>query len=340
MATARLGERERFVRDFWKHHGVRVEGGEVGVLRVDLPAGLRRKLRAQELVCAFQPEDLEEHPEAELMVPGNPVFDRILAVARDYRAVSRRYARSPRELEAVKAAHDALPGRAFEQAQPRYRSSFLFTFHVGYRSIESFDEIRAIMVSGSTGRCQTGESFFRGLNLTDGPEEGILDEEPADVEGALGGALGALEEEIAATVEDFAREAELHLKRERERLQGFFTALIAEEKSSRRAPTQSSVGAAERKLEWVQRIEQDNRLFAPRAQVELIGLQEIKVPVVPVRIRLASGEMDADVELTGGELLGVSCGTCGLEIDRLAVCEGGEHPTCDECLTECAACRR
>jgi hypothetical protein len=341
---ARAGERERFVRDFFKHFGADPEGDERGPLRIPLTKGLKQRLRVKELTAIFKAEELDDQPDGQLMVPGNPVFDRIIATARRFGGVSRRYQRTKRSLlepEGTRAAIGAAGADLeLECGPPRYDSSFLFTFRVAFRAIESFDEIHAIMATGTNGRYQEGNGFFRGLNLAEEPEPDLEAGEPVDVGDVLAGALDELEQRIGRSVERFVSRAEAQLTRERERLQQFFTDLIEEEKARmvRRKEQAPAVGAVEHKLEWVERIERENRLFAPKVTVSLLGLEEIRVPVRTVAVRQGSRALtEADLDLATGELIGVRCTSCGADLGEIRLC-GGEHLVCTECLEVCALC--
>lgn len=342
----RASERERFVRDFFRHFGAAAVGPERGPFTVQLSPGLRRRLRVASLEVAFRADDLESHPGAQLMVPGNPIFDRIVAAARRFGGLSRRYRRARGALRAPQAARLVLGAAAaslrLEPGAPCYRSSFLFTFRVAYRALESVDEIHAVAVSELDQRCGSGNGFFCGLNLGTEAEPGIADQQTAAVDGLLGRALEEVERRIEPRVERFCKQSATQLQHESERLKRFFTDLIAEEKARqlRRKTPVASVEAAERKLEWVQRLDSENRLFAPEVTVALIGIEEIRVPVLPLRMwREPDWHGEADLDLASGELSGLRCASCESELAHLNLCTG-EHMVCEECLDECAACAR
>jgi hypothetical protein len=340
----RTGERERFVRDFFKHHGCAPDGNGRGPCRIPLTRGLKQRLRIRELTAVFHAEDLDEHPDGQLMVPGNPVFDRLIATARRFGGLSRRYRRANRQLLDDDAARAVL-GDVGEHLEvfigaPRYRSSFLFTFRVAYRSIESFDAIHPVMLSGLSGRYQEGDGFFRGQNLAETPESDIAEEGSAEVGEILVGALDELESRIGADVDRFVSRSEAQLEQESQRLNQFFIDLIEEEKTRllRRKQQAPSVGAEERKVEWVQRLDRENRLFAPRVAVHLIGLEELRVPARAVEVRRGREPLvEAELDLASGELVGAPCASCGADMVLLHVCTG-EHLVCRECLEECALC--
>jgi hypothetical protein len=265
-------------------------------------------------------------------------------MARGFGAVSRRYLGVRSDLDPDDVIAQQVAGNGTDATarlgEARYHSSFLFTFRVSYRSVESFDEIHSISLSGLTGHYLSGDHFFSGLNLMETPAAGVADTASVAARDVLGGALEELERQIEVTVNRFVRDSELHLQRERARLQTFFTALIAEEKSrlTRRQRAPGSVGAAERKLEWVNRLEQENRLFAPRVEVDLIGLQEMRTPARPVEfMRGGRRLLEAELDLASGELVGLLCATCSTDLDQIQLCPG-EHLTCAECMEECAEC--
>ncbi|MGD8395486.1 MAG: hypothetical protein PVF43_08430 [Candidatus Eiseniibacteriota bacterium] len=342
---ARTGERERFVRDFFKHFAVDAVGSDETPHWPSLPVGLRRRLRVGELRAVFRAATLEQHPDAQLMVPGNPVFDRILAVAQRFGEVSCRYRRAARGLLEDGASREAIGTLGddldLELGPPRYVSNFLLSFRVAYRGVESYDAIESVQVSGLDGQSQEGEGFFRGLNLAETPEPSVAEPaETVDLAPVLGRALTELDRRIAPRVAAFVTRTEAQLEQESERLKRFYTDLIDEEKARlvRQRGTARAVGAADRKLEWVQRLDRENRLFAPEVTVSLIGVEEIRQPARAVLVRRGREPVvEAELDLAGAELRGVTCASCEAELASIHLC-GGEHIVCAECLEECALC--
>jgi hypothetical protein len=368
MATGRAGERERFVRDFLRYHGARIEGSPRGPFVAELPPALSRRLRAKRLSLAFRVVDLAEHPDAVLMVPGNPFFDRMVRLARRAGGVSRRYLRRDRALDPKDRLPETGPLAAARLGPPVYRSRLLFTFRVAYRAFEGFDDIRSIVVEAPSGRAADGRDFFRKLNLADEPEAGVEPADAVDIGAMLRTALADLERRISPTVSRFAQQAEVQLARETDRLSQFYTALIAEEKTKlERRGVPESVAAAEQKVEWVKRVDRETRLFAPRVTVTVLGLEEVWVPVSPLSLvppeteakRKGGGDgngslgegtgdgipgeggdglLEADLDLASGEIVGPGCQVCGTEPGQPELCVG-HHLVCRECLQECKRCR-
>ncbi len=156
----------------------------------------------------------------------------------------------------------------------------------------------------------------------------------------LAGALEELERRIGPEVERFVGRSETQLERESQRLNQFFIDLIEEEKSRllRRKQQAPSVGAAERKVEWVRRLDRENRLFAPRVAVHLIGLEEICEPARSLEVRRGTEALiEAELDLASGEVVGACCASCGADLATLHACTG-EHLVCGECLEECGLC--
>ena len=267
MANEMAAERERFVRDFLRHHGAKLTGPQHGAFDAELPPPLARKLGLRgrtELKAAFKAGDLDARPEAMLLAPGSPVFDHMLALALRGGGSSRRYVRG----EASEATEAAPPG---------YRAEVRFSFRVSYRSFETLDEVRSIVVDAARGTTADGRDYFRAKNLADEPDPTLAEPPAFDLEGLFRRALAALEAEIGPAVGRFAQRAESQLARENERLQGFYTALIAEEKA-RRERRRTPLAAAAQKVEWRQKLDREARLFAPQVKVALIGIEEIWLP--------------------------------------------------------------
>src|SRR5687768_16659067 len=98
MGNEIAAERERFARDFLRHHGARISGPERGPFAAELPAALARRLRCKggRLEAVFRAADLAANPGATLLAPGSPIFDRMLGLAQKSGGTSRRYVRRER----------------------------------------------------------------------------------------------------------------------------------------------------------------------------------------------------------------------------------------------------
>jgi hypothetical protein len=323
MASGRVQERERFVRDFLRHHGARLEGPPYGALVAELPKALARRLKtAEKLEIAFRPAELGEHPGAALLAPGNPLFDRMLRLAQKGGGLSRRYLRPERNdpPSSWPATEGALAGIRFGTSA--YRRHLLFTFRIAYRAFEGYDEIRSVMVGGDPTEAADGRDFFRDRNLVDEPAPAIEAAPPVDVEGALLAALAEIERRITPRMVRFVQRAEEQLANETERLREFYLAAIAEEKARRERQNgrneTGSVGRGEpkaiaatgRKLEWVERVDRETRLFAPRVTVTLLGLEEVWMPVCSAVLDGPEGELQAELDLASGEILYTVCHSC------------------------------
>lgn len=361
-------ERERFVRDFLRHHGAKLLGAPRGPFAAELTPALARALKVANPAFAFRAADLGEHPGALLMVPGNEVFDRILRLARAGGTMSRRYLRADRRLDPVAALAGLLPpggeveagegnagdganrppaGRGVRLGPPVYRPRILFTFRVAYRAFDGFDEIRSVMAEAPAGRMEgaraaDGRDFFRNLNLGDEPEPGIDPPAAVDVPGLLRVAHAELERRIGPEVTRFAERAEALLAKENERLQIFYVALIEEEKVRvQKRGGKAALAARPRKLEWLARAQREMSLYAPEVRVSLLGLEEIWVPIRPL---LATGEDGGDdvpgeLDLATGVLAAVRCAACGKPPAATVLCGGG-HLLCAGCRSRCEHCGR
>jgi len=324
MASGRIAERERFVRDFLRYHGARLEGPDHGAFVAELPAALVRRLKAPlRLEVAFRPAELSEHPGATLLAPGNPLFDRMLRLARRGGGLSRRYLRPERMGEPASWLPSAGALAAARLGTPAYRRRLLFTFRIAYRAFEGYDDIRSVVVGANPPSAADGRDFFRDRNLTEEPEPGIDPAPPVDVEAALLTALAEIERRIAPQMARFVQRAEGQLANETERLREFYLAAIAEEKTRRerrngpRDDHRSEgrgepevIAATGRKLEWVERVDRETRLFAPRVTVTLLGLEEIWMPVCPLALGTPEEGVAAELDLASGEITHLVCQTC------------------------------
>jgi hypothetical protein len=276
MSSEIIAERERFARDFLRHHGARITGPERGPFAAELPPPLARRLRlkAGHLEAVFRAADLASQPGATLLAPGSPIFDRMLGIAQKSGGTSRRYVR--REPPAVAHA---------------YRVEVRFTFRVSYRAFEAQDEVRSIVVDAVSGEAADGRDYFRGRNLADDPEPEVAPPPEFEMRALLDTALRDLERRLDPHLARFAQRAEAQLAAESERLAEFFKALIAEEKL--RLERQGTLQAEAQKVAWKERLTRETRLFAPRVSVALIGMEEIWVPVAARPPASVAGGEDA-----------------------------------------------
>ena len=359
-------ERERFVRDFLRHHGAKLLGAPRGPFAAELTPALVRALKVTHPTFAFRAADLAEHPGAVLMVPGNEVFDRILRLARAGGTVSRRYLRADRRLDPDRvlagwllprpeaAAGDGNPGGPLPGAHlgthlgpPIYRPRILFTFRVAYRAFDGFDEIRSVMAEAPAGcmeraHAADGRDFFRNLNLGDEPEAGIEAPAAVNLAGLLRIAHAELERRIGPEVTRFAERAEALLAKENERLQIFYVALIEEEKIRvQKRGGKAALAARPRKLEWLARAQREMRLYAPEVRVSLLGLEEVWVPIrLFLGAREEGGEeVQGEFDLATGTVAAVRCAACGKAPGATVICSSG-HLLCAGCRSQCAGCGR
>ncbi len=362
-------DRERFVRDFLRHHGAKLLGAPRGPFAAELTPALARALKVANPTFAFRAADRAEHPDAFLMVPGNEVFDRMLRLARAGGTVSRRYLRADRRLDPEQALLALMPpgpevaageanagdganrppaaGRGVRLGAPLYRPRILFTFRVAYRAFDGFDEIRSVMAEAPAGlmegaRAADGRDFFRNLNLGDEPEAGIEIPAPVDGPGLLRIAHAELERRIGPEVTRFAERAEALLAKEDERLQIFYVALIEEEKvRAQKRGGKAALAARPRKLEWLARAQREMRLYAPEVRVSLLGLEEVWVPIRPLLAPGEGGEeeVQGELDLATGSLVAVRCAACGTPPAETVICSGG-HLLCAGCRARCERCGR
>ena len=297
MSSEIIAERERFARDFLRHHGARISGPERGPFAAELPPPLARRLRikAGQIEAVFRAADLAGQPGATLLAPGSPIFDRMLGLALKSGSTSRRYLRRERAPDAPPAelVSEGAPGASPLPAhRPAYRAEVRFTFRVSYRAFEAQDEVRSIVVDATTGEAADGRDYFRGLNLGDDPEPEVTPPAEFDAGKLLEVAVRDLERRLDPALARFAQRAESQLAQERERLADFYTSLIAEEKL-RLERKEMPLAAVSQKVAWEERLNRETRLFAPRVSVALIGMEEIWVPVQSDPPASVAGPMDA-----------------------------------------------
>lgn len=97
-----------FLEEFLSAQGATTERKGDNLLVVQSPKKLVPAIGAKELVVAFNLRGVQEDPRSELGTVGNPVFDRILELARESGRVGQRFEKLPGDLaEAVKVPPEA-----------------------------------------------------------------------------------------------------------------------------------------------------------------------------------------------------------------------------------------
>ncbi len=143
---------QHFVREWLAVRGIVPGTAEQDVWSFAVPKDLRERLGRSELSLSFNQRALSRYPRSELATVGNPVFDRLLAVAREEGRVGLAFTPPPtpaaRPPSLAKAGE--LGGMPAVKAEPVYQAVYHFVFAISYPSIEAADEMEVVSVDSAT----------------------------------------------------------------------------------------------------------------------------------------------------------------------------------------------
>lgn len=258
-------------------------------LTLHLPEKAEAFVGRSEVVFAFNLRGLQEDPRSELGTVGNPVFDRILDLARQNGRVGERYRRAGRVPLRLPdpAEHFRFEGGpiAFGAPQATYTPLYFFLFRAEYSLEELADELEVVPLDGVSLQTlgQTPELIDYWEKLDPAPVEGRRAVSAFPVpECVLGAAIRLLERRLRKRLGRMRRDSEEHLARERENIETYYRQLIEE---SRNAGRRWAVSAAQREervrllqLDWKRRVEESYQHWRPRIDVRLISVAAAHLP--------------------------------------------------------------
>jgi len=272
---------QRFVEDWLEVRGLEPQRLEPDVWSFRLPKELRERFGRGELVFSFNQRALSRHPRSELATVGNPVFDRLLAVAREEGRVGIAFARPPSSAARPPALSKAisLGGQPPAKVEPTYQAVYHFVFTIGYPSIEAPDETEVVSVDGATLEtwAQTPDLADLWGTLEPEPRKGRsllppLPIPPRVIETALAG----FEKRMRRRIKKVLATSETRLQQEIESIQGYYEQLIEEARNQSRRWATKVEDREDRirwlQLEWKRRTEEANEFWRPRVSARLVAL--------------------------------------------------------------------
>jgi hypothetical protein len=303
---------------------------------------------------AFDPEALEDDPEAELVTVASPTLERIIAhatamgrasraflnvVPGNPKAVRESLARSYRFIES-----SWTPG----EGRPWFFPSGIFLFRIRYLSDSREEELVEVGVNLADGRIlrRLDEAIER-YGLSPVPWEPFPMAEELPVAQTYGIARGELESRILSTLGSRRRQLELRSERESERAAAYYSESLRELQEERGglAPDDPGRPRLDAKARAI-RIEQDGRLAEIRskyrleAQVALLSVLRLYQPKLVFRGRLVGKSHAAEITLlwdpveSKGEP--IPCSLCGGLTYELGAGRSGAA-ACPPCLERAAA---
>jgi hypothetical protein len=260
---------------------------------------------------AFDPEALEDVPEAELVTIASPTLERIIARATASGRVARAFLSvapgSPqgvaeRLLRFYRFMDSAwTPGNG----RPWFFPSGVFLFRVRYLSDSREEELVEVGVNLTDGRIlrRLDEAIER-YGLSPGPWEPLPTAEELPVAQTYGIAHAELERRILSTLGNRRRHLEWRLERESERATAYYAELLRElrEEQAGLAPEDPGRPRLELKAHAIQ-TEREGRLaelrakYRLQAQVTLLSVLRLYQPKLVFRGRLAGKAHGAEITL-------------------------------------------
>jgi hypothetical protein len=280
-----------FLKDFLASCGAATTPAGENLLRVKLPPRLEPAVGRRDLVLAFNLRGIEEDPASELGTVGNPVFERILGLAREAGIAGVRYRRAPNAARAIAAAPDPAaklrlaPGLGVGPPRAVLTPLWLLIFRAEYSLEEQADELEAVMLDGITHQvlAQTPELVEYWESLSPTPPAAWESTCPFPLPRPLAlAALAVLEKRLRKRIGKIRRESEGHLQRETASIEGYYRQLIDEVRNAGRrwslAPTQREEKIRMLQLEWKRRSEDARRSWEPRIEVSLAAAGAAMLP--------------------------------------------------------------
>ena len=323
-----------------------------GLVELEIPSSERRHWGSESTVTiALTPEALAEDPDAELLGIGSPVFERLIAAirARGFHD----------EIGIVAPSHDPA-GASEELPAPLERATLegarsdlslvpigrlLARVSIKAGAVLEEQLVESPPIDLSTGvRAPSALASVLPTERISGPAVGIPAEAVAVPRMAMDRLLPLAFDELEAELrEDLAKvglEAEAGLRRELERLDRYYEALLAEIESEGAA----DASAAQRSVQadHARRRGEEEERFRTRITVHPLQLVEWRVPAQRVTWKLRSPEgVDADLSatrlLTGDTEWRITCPGCGTRPSAVTVCRDG-HAVCTSCGSRCGVC--
>jgi hypothetical protein len=288
-----------FLEEYVTSLGGTTEARGDNLLGLQLPESAEEIVGTREVLLAFNLRGLQEESRSELATVGNPLFERLLELARESGRVGQRFhpAGTPPARLPDPAEEFHFEGRVIlGPPHPAYTPLYYFIFRTEYSLEEHADELEVIPLDGISGKTlgQTPElvEFWEGLEVEPAPGRLVVPTFPVR-EGVLRAALQHLEKRVRKRLGKMRRESDERLARESHNIETYYRQLIEEARNTGRRWAISASQREERvrvlQLDWKRRIEEANLHWRPRIDVHLISAAAAMVPRVAWEISPAGG---------------------------------------------------
>jgi len=293
-----------FLEEFLLTQGAKTERRGDHLLAVRLPRKLSPVVGVKDLVLAFTLEGLKDDPRSELATVGNPVFDRILELARSggragerYEKVPGRKGKPPDPLERFR-----ILGAEVRLGAPRpvYTPLYYLLFRVEYSREDVADELEVVPVDAVSLQTlpQMPELVDQWTGLETAPAAG-RDPAPAYPisDRVIRAALRLLEKRLRRRLARIRKDSDAHLARETDSISAYYSQLIAETRNAGRRWTLSAEGREERirllQLDWKRRTEEAQQAWHPHLDVYWTAAAAVQRPRLAFDVLLPRGREGA-----------------------------------------------
>jgi len=277
-----------FLEEFLISQGATTERRGEHLLAVHSPRRLVSSIGSKELVLAFSLRGLQEDPRSELVTVGNPVFDRILELARQSGMAGERFEPAPPRRKKVPEPEDhfdfggqAKVGPAVETYTPLYYG----LYRIEYSLEDVADELEPVPVDGVSlltlpQTPELGETWSR---METKPARGRSPQPayPVPVP-VLRTSLRLLEKRLRKRLSKIRRASEEHLVRESESIERYYRQLIEETRNASRRWSTSAENREERirvlQQDWKRRIDEAQVYWRPQLDVKLVAVAAAQRP--------------------------------------------------------------
>lgn len=272
---------QSFLREWLAARGLQPEILEPDVWQLSVPKDLRERFGKNELIFSFSRRAMAKHPRAELAVVGNPVFDRLLGVAREEGMIGVGYAKPAGGTAKPPASVKLGPvgDLAAGKPEPVYQAVYHFVFTITYPSIEAADEMEVVSVdSGSLDVwAQTADLADLWGALEKEPRKGraVIPPLPIPI-WAMDAGVRALERRMRRRIKKVEQSCRERLDEETESIRTYYEQLIEEARNQSRRWSTRVEEREERihflQLEWKRRIEEANAFWTPQVNARLVAV--------------------------------------------------------------------
>jgi hypothetical protein len=289
----RARQHRSFLEEFLASRGAETAPVGENLLRVRLSKALEPAVGRRELVLAFNLRGIEEDPASELGTMGNPVYERILGLAREGGVAGVRYHKAPAVGKALAATPDPVvklrlaPGTHVGPPRAVLAPLWLLIFRAEYSLEEQADELEVIPLDGITHQvlAQTPELMDYWESLSPEPPASWEPGSPFPLPRPVAlAALEILEKRLRKRLGKIRRESEGHLQTETASIEGYYRQLIDEVRNAGRrwslAPAQRDEKIRMLQLDWKRRAEDARRAWEPQIEVSLAAAGAAMLPRV------------------------------------------------------------